>query len=282
MKHVIVMALVCAGLTACATTGGGPAGLVVGNGVANNAFGYAPARASRSADTRFGYRLAGADWDGRMVFESVGGEARVDFTLDAAQGETDRAELLISMPYLDGGVRRYDGVTDQGRAVFVQLQAGPCRDGDGDIDPYFATVRIGDAAMHGCAMETAPVDRWSNYLADYLPAIDACLAEMAGEADHVSLAYTLAGGATAVRLVDHDGSSWECATREDGTHVNSLRAIDAADAVLGEGDPIFIRALMPDASDSCYVFESVREANGDLIGALGFDVCDAGGNAGIG
>ncbi|WP_339742755.1 hypothetical protein [uncultured Maricaulis sp.] len=279
MKHVIVIALVCAGLTACATTGTGAG---IGGGVASSAFDYAPARASRAADTRFGYRLAGDEWQGRMVFESVSGEARVDFTLDAAESETDRAELLISMPYLDGGVRRYDGVTDHGRAVFVQLQAGPCHNSDGDIDPYFVTVRVGDAQMNGCAMETAPIDRWANYLADYLPAIDVCLAEMAGEADHVSLAYTLTGGATAIRLVDHDGSSWECATRDDGSHVNSLRAINAADAILGEGDPIFVRAFMPDASDSCYVFESVREGNGDLIGALGYDVCDAGRDSDIG
>lgn len=279
MKHVIVIAMVCGGLTACATTGTGGD---ITAGVVGGAFEYAPARASRAPDTRFGYRLAGDDWQGRMVFESVGGEARVDFTFQPAEGETDQAELLISMPYLDGGVRRYDGVTDQGRAVFVRLQAGPCHNPDGDIDPYFVTVRVGDAEMSGCAMETAPVDRWANYLADYLPAIDVCLAEMTGEADHVSLAYTLTGGATAIRLVDHGGSSWECATRDDGTHVNSLRAIDAADAILGEGDPIFVRAFMPDASDSCYVFESVREANGDLIGALGYDVCDAGREPGIG
>lgn len=279
MKHVIVIALVCAGLTACATTDSGPG---VGGGVASSAFDYAPSRASRSGDTSFGYRLAGDGWDGRMVFESVGGEARVDLALDGAASGADRAELLIAMPYLEGGVRRYDGTTAQGRAVFVELQAGPCDNRDGGTDPYFATIRIGSNEMTGCAMEVAPVDRWSNYLAEYLPAIDACLVEMAGNADHVSLAYTLAGGATGIRLVDRDGASWECATREDGARVNSLRPISAADAVLGEGDPIFVRSAMPDAARSCYVFESVRDAAGGLIGALGYDACDAGFDAGIG
>lgn len=279
MKHLGVVALVCAGLTACATTlaGGG-----VGGGVANSAFDYAPSRAYRTADTRFGYRLAGENWQGRMVFESVGGEARVDFRLDGAESAEMRAELLIVMPYLEGGARHYEGVTDAGRPVTVELQAGPCQNDDGEIDPYFATVRMGPSEINGCAAETAPVDRWSNYLGAYLPAIDACLAEMSGEADHVSLAYTLSGGATGIRLVDHDGGSWECATREDGHRVNSLRPIDAADVILGEGDPIFVRSAMPDAAMSCYVFESVREADGHLIGALGYDACDGGFDDSIG
>jgi len=279
MTKLMVIALVCAGLTACATTDAGPG---TGGGLASSAFDYAPSRATRTTDTRFGYRLAGEGWNARMVFETVGGEARVDFRVDGAGRDPARAELLISMPYLDGGVRRYDGVTGDGRDVFVELQAGPCRNPDGGTHPYFATVRMGGRALSGCALETAPVDRWSNYLAAYLPAIDACLAEMAGEADHVSLAYTLAGGATGIRLVDHDGGSWECATREDGARVNSLRAINAADAVFGEGDPIFVRSLVPDAGTSCYVFETVREADGRLIGALGYDSCDGGPGGNIG
>lgn len=274
MKYAIMIALVCAGLAGCATTGAGS-----GGAVASSAFDYAPSPAMRPASTRFGYVLAGADWSGRMVFESVGGEARVDFTLDGLASGPDRAELLIAMPYLEGGLRRYDGVTDAGRTVRVQLQAGPCRNGDGGTDPYFASVRLGESAMSGCAVEVAPIDRWSNYLADYLPAIDACLAEMTGDADHVSLAHTLAGGLTGIRLVDHQGASWECVTREDGVRINTLRPISAAEAVRGEGDPIFIRSVMPDAALSCYVFESVREAGGALIGALGHDACDTGGDA---
>jgi hypothetical protein len=279
MKKLMVIALACAALTACTTTDAGPG---IGGGLAGSAFDYAPSRANPPTDTRFGYRLAGEGWSGRMVFESVGGEARVDFSLDGFGADPARAELLIAMPYLDGGVRRYDGVTSEGRDVFVELQAGPCHNPEGGTDPYFATVRMGANAMSGCALETAPVDRWSNYLAAYLPAIDACLAEMAGDADHVSLAYTLSGGETGIRLVDHDGGSWECATREQGNRVNSLRPINAADAVLGEGDPIFVRSLMPSAGLGCYVFESVRDAEGRLIGALGYDSCDGGPTGGVG
>tara|TARA_R110000868_G_scaffold11201_3_gene54963 strand:+ start:5356 stop:6192 length:837 start_codon:yes stop_codon:yes gene_type:complete len=278
MKHLLVIALVCAGLTACASTGVGGGGA----GLASSAFDPAPARAMRPASTQFGYILAGSGWNGRMVFESVGGEARVDFRLDGAASGEDRAELLIAMPYLEGGVRRYDGTNAEGRAVRVQLQAGPCANLDGGTDPYFATVHVGASEMSGCATEVAAVDRWSNYLAEYLPAIDACLAEMDGNADHVSLGYTLSGGTTGIRMVDRDGVSWECATREDGAHVNSLRSISPADAVLGEGDPIFVRSAMPDAVRSCYVFESVRDARGGLIGALGYDACDGGYDAGIG
>ena len=276
MKHLIMIALASMSLGACATSLG-PGNTLVGSG-----FDFSPSPVSRPASSQFGYRLTGADgWQGDMRFEMVRGEARVAFSL-AGNGAATSADLSIAMPYLDGGVRRYSGVAADGRAVEIELQAGPCESREGRTQAYFARVALAGRAMTGCAAEVSGQDRWSNYLPDYLPAIDACLAEMDGEADHVSLAYTLPGGATGIRLVDREGTSWECAMREGGRHVNSLRTVTGADAVAGEGDPIFVRGVMPDTATSCYVYESVRDADGVLIGAFGYDACDGGSAPGMG
>ena len=36
-----------------------------------------------------------------------------------------------------------------------------------------------------------------------------------------------------------------------------------------------MRGDFPDFGEGCYVYESVREADGTLIGALGYDACNA-------
>jgi hypothetical protein len=278
MKRLIMIALACVSLGACATTGT-PGTSLVGSGFD---FSPTPSPSAPQRASQFGYRLTGSDgWQGDMLFEMVQGEARVALSLDVDAAPT-RADLRIAMPYLDGGVRRYSGVAADGRAVEVELQAGPCETREGRTQAYFATVALAGHAMTGCAAEVSTVDRWSNYLPDYLPAIDACLAELGEEADHVSLAHTLPGGATGIRLVDRQGTSWECAMGEGGRRINSLRTITGADAVAGEGDPIFVRNVMPDAAASCYVYESVRDADGHLIGALGYDACDGGSAPGVG
>ena len=259
-------------LTGCATTD--YAG--VGGGAAPAASAFDHPRSDAAPAAPFGFQLASVEgWSGRLSYEDNGGGARVvlDYAVDG--GPAGQADLEIAMPYLDGGVRRFHGMTASGEPVELQLQAGPCERAPGEGHTHFAALRVGDTAMAGCARERAREDRWSNYLMDYLPAIDACLAEFRGAPAHVSVAYTMRGGATGVRIVDDAMQTWECATREAGQAVNSLRPVDAADALHGEGDPIFVRGDFPEFGEGCYVYESVREADGTLIGALGYDACNA-------
>lgn len=274
MKRFLVLSLASASLAACATTGDNDA---AAPGVALSAFDHVRSDSIRRAGAGFGYELvASGVWEAALAFESTPGEPRIDFAFRPTGGEETAGELRIAMPYLEHGMRRFHGETDDGRPVEVELQAGPCREtGSDDTFGYFASLRIDGSVVDGCAVEVAAMDRWSNYLADYLPAIDTCLAEFDGRANHISMAYPL-GSATGVRLVDDDGHSWECATREGDGAINSIRPLDAADVVLGEGDPIFVRNSMPNPSEGCYVYESVRESDGGLIGALGYDACDAG------
>jgi len=271
MRRLIVLALVCAGLTACGATTTGGAG-----GMALSALNPEAGGASTTEPSGFGYLLSGGEgWDGNLEFLDEPGQPAVAFAFNSVHSGGATGELEVSMPYLDEGVRRYHGESERGETIAIQLQAGPCQQ-DEQTFTHFAAVRVGDIAVTGCAMERAELDSWTNYLVSYLPAIDTCLDEFGPRARHVSYAYEMPGGNTAVRLVDTSGLSWECATRDEGRAMNSMRPLTEADAMFGEGDPVFVRGEMPEGFEGCYVYESVREADGSLIGAFGYDVCDGG------
>ncbi|GJL98230.1 MAG: hypothetical protein DHS20C06_20470 [Hyphobacterium sp.] len=261
MKRFLMVVMAATGLTACATTS-------PGGDLASSAFDYEPARVAELPDHHFGYEMTGDDgWEGSMVYEASGRTINVDFNL-AGNGLAATADLAIEDPYLNEGVRRFIGQTAAGDDVFVLLQAGPCNGGEAS---YFATLVIGSTRLNGCASEHAANDRWSNYLADWMPAIDLCVAELSSRADHVTFAYSTASG-TAVRLADNSGNRWECNTVDD-RRVNAIAPLTAVDVRLGEADPIFVRSQMPTQGDACYVYESVRDASGVLIGAFGYDSC---------
>lgn len=275
MKHVIALVLGGISLTACAATTT-TAGMPAVGGLENTAFDYAPVRPEPEDMARFGYSLSGMTdgWNGEMRFESEGGGLAVDLEMNRG-GMHTAAALDIAMPYLENGVRRFIGQTMSGDPVEVVLQAGPCLDpGSARHQTHFATVSVGGERFDGCAREVAATDRWTNYIASYLPAIDTCLYEMRNQAEHVTLAYPVAS-ATGVRLGNRLGQRWECVTRQGNQAVNAMRTLEAGDIMAGENDPIFVRGEMPMAGEGCYVYESVRTADGELIGAFGFDACTA-------
>lgn len=261
MERILLVFIVAISVTACATTSPG------GN-LASSAFDYEPARSNDLPDSHFSYEMEGNNgWSGSMVYETTGRGINVDFSFSGSAG-AQRANLSMEDPYLNGGVRRFTGQSENGEDVFVMLQAGPCGNGQ---HSYFATLVIGSDRLSGCASENAVNDRWSNYLAEWMPAIDLCVAELRHQAEHVTFAYSTASG-TAVRMADHSGNRWECITVDD-RRVNAIVPLSAVDVRLGESDPIFVRSEMPAQGDACFVYESVRDANGLLIGAFGYDSC---------
>ncbi len=278
--RILFLALIGTSLAACATTDGGMGG-GPGSALASAASNYAPS--DRAPVTGAGYDLRGGDWTGQLGYVDDEGDPRALLQMTYADGRRLHAYLDIALPYLDGGLRQFNGEDSDGRLIHLELQAGPCRTSGGDTLIYFADMSIGQRTASGCGREIGgELDRWSNYLIDYLPMIDLCLAEFRDRARHVSIAYTMSGGETGVRIVDLDMRTWECATREQGTAINSVRSLDAADAMYGEGDPIFVRGVLPAFGEGCYAYEAVREADQTLIGAFGFDACDAGPVAALG
>ena len=273
MKQIIALVMGGAVLTACATTNSTSTS-AGGGALATSAFDYAPTREGQVRTPQFGYSLVGAhgDWTAALAYEEGGAAPVVVMAFDRS-GQAVEADLDIAMPYLSGGVRQFSGDANTGSPVEVTLQAGPCTDGQSsETYSHFATVIIGRGIYRGCANEESTTDRWSNYVAEYLTAIDTCLAELRTEAEHVTIAYPVSD-ATGVRLSNRIGQRWECVTRDGNRSVNALRTLDAGDVMLGEGDPIFIRSSVPQAGEGCYVYESVRSASGDLIGSFGFDSC---------
>ena len=272
--RILLLALVGTSLAACATT------TVTdsrnGGSLATAAFNYAPS--DRAPVTGAGYELVGADgWTGSLAYVDDEGDARARLIMAFDDGRRVDVDLDIAMPYLEGGVRRFHGADANGRPVNVELQAGPCVEPGGNTLIYSADLEIAGQSANGCGREAGgDLDRWSNYLMTYLPVIDMCLAEFRNRAQHVSYAYTMSGGETGVRLVDLDARTWECATREEGEAINSVRPLDAADGMFGEGDPIFVRGAMPEFGEGCYVYEAVRDTDNSLIGSFGFDACDTG------
>ncbi len=270
MKRFLTLALACLGMTACAATTAGPSG----GGLSTGAFDRS--RSDEGQVTAYGYQLAShGGWEGHMSYLEEDGQARVSLRMSRGDGEAEYVDLDIAMPYLDEGVRRFHGATADGARVAVELQAGPCEAAPGSGHTYFAEILYRGATLSGCGREVARDDNWSNYLMAYLPAIDTCLDELGPQVRHVSVAYTLPGGHSAVRLVDTSSQTWECATRDDGHAINSLRELDSVDFMHGEGDPIFVRGEYPDFGEGCYVYETVRHADGSLIGSFGYDTCNA-------
>jgi len=276
MRNFWVIAISGVSLAACSTSSAPD--------MATSAFDYAPSSASQTDTSRFGYNLNNeGTWAAELDFEDTRGEPVLDFSFTPSGGEEISAQLSITMPYLQNGVRRFHGESIDGASVEVELQAGPCRDPGSDENyTYFAAISIDGQVSTGCGTEVAETDRWSNYLTEYLPAIDLCLAEFSGRAQHVSIVYPVSDGLTGVRLVDGTGQSWECITRDNDEAINAMRPLDAADALYGEGDPVFVRDVIPGFGEGCYVYEAVRDAQGNLIGSFGYDACGSGPDQSIG
>ena len=276
MRHLWGIAVASVSLAACATSSAPD--------MATSAFDYAPSSSNQTDTSRSGYSLRNeGTWAADLDYEDTRGEPLLALSFTSAGGDETGAQLSITMPYLQNGVRRFHGETDEGSIVEVELQAGPCRDPGSEVRyTYFAAISIDGQVSTGCGAEVAEMDRWSNYLMEYLPAIDLCLAEFGGRARHVSIAYPVSDGLTGVRLVDGTGQSWECITRDHDEAVNAMRPLDAADVIYGEGDPIFVRDEIPGFGEGCYVYEAVRDAQGHLIGSFGYDACGSGPDVAVG
>jgi hypothetical protein len=269
------------GLAACAP-GGAPDGLDLTSG-----FSRAPAAATAGASSAAaaqsvpGYALAGAAFSGLIAFEEQAGRPLIVYQHAVDGAPSLVAELAPEQNWLSDGVRRFEGVSERGVPVSVELVAGPCRTG-GRTYGRFARVAAGRLSYEGCARETGPNVRWSEALARYAAPIDACLrtartGAMApvGLAGPARVLHARAdGGAPVIRFRFGDTGRWDC--RAGSARPQWSVVADAAPMLPGEGDPVYAPGRPPGAGDGCYLWEHVRGADGAVIGALGEDVCATG------
>lgn len=228
-----------------------------------------------------GYALAGAAFSGLIEFDVEAGRPLILYQHAVDGAPTLVAELDPAANWLSDGVRRFEGVSDRGVPVVVELVSGACR-AAGRTHARFARVEAGRLSYEGCAREVGASVRWSEALPRLAAPIEACL-----EASRSSAVASLrasgparvlhAGGSSddaRVRFQFGETGRWDC--RVAGGRAQWSVVSDAAPALPGEGDPVFAPGRPPQAGDGCYLWEHVRGEDGRPIGALGEDVCATG------
>lgn len=227
-----------------------------------------------------GYALTGQTFSGELVFDERAGRVVVLYRhgVDGAPGLV--AELDLEDPWLADGVRRFEGVSDQGVTLEVALVSGPCQV-NGEVHARFARVTAGRGVYEGCARETGPVLSWTEALPDLLPALAACEAD----ARTSSMAFVprtdarivhgrLQEGVGVLRYRFDETGRWDC--EYESGRVRWSIVPQSQVPLLGEGQPVLAPGRMPEAGDGCYLYERVQTPDGTLIGALGEDVCSSG------
>lgn len=224
-----------------------------------------------------GYQINGETFAGDLIFEDRRGRPVVMYRHSVDGAPLVIAELDLEERWLSDGVQRFEGVSDRGLDMEVALLSGPC-EANGRIHARFARIQAGRTVYEGCARETGPVTSWSESLPRYLGAVAACeraaasssMAFVRGAGGHV--VHARQEGATPVlRYRFGQNGRWDCSV--DNGRARFSVVPERAALLPGEGDPVFAPGRMPDAGDGCYLYERVQAPDGDLIGALGQDVC---------
>jgi hypothetical protein len=228
-----------------------------------------------------GFQINGANFAGDLVFEQRGGRAVALYRHAVDGADTLVADMQINdRAWLTDGVRVFEGVSDGGLDMTIELMSGPC-EANSRLHARFATIYVGRLVYEGCARETGAMTSWTESLPRYFAAIDRC--EQA--ANQSSIAFARRGGGAVVharsegadaiiRYRYEDSGRWECRVRNTQARW-SVVPNDAA-AQPGEGVPVFIPGRVPNAGDGCYLYERVETQDGRVLGAIGHDACTPG------
>ena len=233
-----------------------------------------------AAPSLSGFQINGATFAGDLIFTDRGGRAMATYRHAVDGADTLIAEMNLDEGWLVDGARLFEGVSDEGVPISVELVSGPC-EVNGRQHARFARIEAGRLSYEGCARETGPMVSWTEALPLLLPAVAACEAE----ASRSSIAFVRrgggavihareAGGAAVLRYRFGDSGRWECTVRADRARWSILP--DHSAPQVGEGFPIFIPGRMPSAGEGCYLYERVESEDGELIGAIGHDACSPG------
>ncbi len=240
----------------------------------------AAAPAPQAMPQAAGYQISGETFAGDLVFEARGGRAVATYRHAVDGAETLIADMEIDPAFLVDGVRRFEGLSDRGVDMMIEMVAGPCEVG-GRTYARFATVTAGRLVFDGCAREVGPAVTWAEELPRYLTAIEAC--EAAGNRSSMAFArrgegavihVRSEGGTALVRYEYGQSGRWECAVERGRASWSIVN--ESAPALADEGLVRFIPGRVPAAGEGCYLYERVERADGSVIGALAHDVCTPG------
>ncbi len=227
-----------------------------------------------------GFQINGENFAGDLVYEDRDGRVVALYRHAVDGADTLVADMDVNPAFLTDGVRRFNGVSDRGVEMTIEMVSGRC-EANGRVHARFVTVFAGRLTFDGCAREVGPTVSWTENLPRYLQDIDACEAE----ARQTSMAFARRGegavvharreGRTSVLRYEYgDSGRWECSV--NGSRVNWTIVPETADTLPGEGLPRFIPGRIPNAGEGCYLYERVETAQGRVLGALAHDVCTPG------
>jgi hypothetical protein len=145
----------------------------------------------------------------------------------------------------------------------------------------------GIAGLAGCAApEPPPSPRfaaravaeprpdWSTGLPELLPAIKACLGAAEQPPVGVTKAWPIAEDLAGVRLLSPSGERLDCVADAEGGDVLLTERVWTVSQLPGEREPLYTpRSQAQPSSTACLAVSVARDAGGDDVGWLSYDVC---------
>ncbi|HET6469137.1 MAG TPA: SH3 domain-containing protein [Geminicoccaceae bacterium] len=116
---------------------------------------------------------------------------------------------------------------------------------------------------------------WTRYILPLLPAVDSCLQIVTVKPARVTRVYELKREMAGVRVEDRSGLRWECLVgRAGGTPFRYEPLGTRVRPLVGDGNPIFVRAPGEPPDDPCWRTEEVRDpATDELLGWRSYKTC---------
>ena len=153
------------------------------------------------------------------------------------------------------------------RAVIVRA--------DGTVVTGCCSARSGlDLAAAPVAKTAAKDDAdWSRQVGALQPAIEACLRDGVPSTERVSKAWPMNHGKAGVRLVDREGTAYDCVADLGTRQVETVERVAPGDALPGAGNPVFWPAREAPPLLQCGRAERVVDRRGRSVGFLNYDPC---------
>ncbi len=119
-----------------------------------------------------------------------------------------------------------------------------------------------------------PRPDWSADLPELLPAIKACLGAPEQPPVGVTKAWPIAEDLAGVRLLTPAGERMDCVVEAEGGDVLLTERVWTVSQLPGEREPLYTpRSQAQPTSSACLSVAVARDATGDDVGWLSYDVC---------
>ena len=219
--------------------------------------------------------------DGKTSVELKPVTGYAPLTVDNAYAVVDRAALEALIAQMKDGARiRLDFTDLKGRAgqtAFSLWGLTAALEFLGTSQAAGAAVQAKAAprVMTPEAMVAPPgAEDWSRALPELLPAMRSCLIATPGGPAAITKAWPIEQGKVGVRTLGPDGRLWACVAELGADEVAALEPVAPdAQALEGEGAPLFTSAGQVPPAGDCIRHERARDAVDRFVGWLSYRSC---------